>query len=66
MPQQRYCFFETLDFTIFLKSNFQSQETILRRIQNAQEEMQQASFYDHIVVNEDLIKTIEDVKKILQ
>ncbi|NUM37370.1 MAG: guanylate kinase [Candidatus Brocadiae bacterium] len=42
-----------------------TEETIQKRIQNAQKEMKDADFYDYIVVNENLQECIEKVKKIV-
>ncbi len=43
-----------------------TEETIAKRIKNAQNEMKESGFYDHIVVNENLDKAIEDVKDIVE
>jgi len=43
-----------------------TEETILKRIQNAQKEIKEAGFYDYIVVNENLQECIEKVKKFIE
>ncbi len=42
-----------------------SSQEIHKRLNKAQEEMSHMSEYDHIVVNEDLDKALEQIKKIV-
>lgn len=40
-------------------------ETIEKRLKIAEEEMKQVDFYDYVIVNDDLDKAIDDVRKVI-
>ena len=45
--------------------NTEDDETIMKRISKAREELQDIDFYEHVVCNDDLDQAVEEIREII-